>query len=81
MSIFEFVMHMQGIHIELCNQVVEFVQAVHCGQAACAERASSMTRLYMKVRIKHALKVSNTMNESCARGVERNRKVLKLNHV
>ena len=80
-SVFECVVHVQGIHVKLCNQVVKFVQTVHCGQTACAERASSMTRLYMQVRIKHALKVSNTMNESCANGVKRNRKVLKLNHV
>ena len=59
-------MHMPGIHAKSCNQVIEFVRAVHCGKAACAERASSMSRLYMKVRIMHALKVSNTMNDSCA---------------
>ena len=40
-----------------------------------------MARLYMKVRIMHALKVSNSVNENCARGVKRNKKVLKLNHV
>ena len=50
-SVFEFVMHMQGIHVKLCNQIVEFVQAVHCCQAAFAERASCIARLNMKVRI------------------------------
>ena len=72
---------MQGIHVNLCNEIVEFVQAVHCGQAACAVRACSIARLYMKVRIMHAMRVSNTRNESCDRGVRRNRKVFKLNHV
>ena len=40
----------------------------------------SMTYLYMKVRLMHALKVSNVVTQRNVAGVKRNRKLLKLNH-
>ena len=80
MSTFEGVMHMQGLFVKLCNQASDLILTVHCEEPACAERALSMPRLFMKVRVMHALKVSNIAHQSGGKGVKRNRKVLKLSH-
>ena len=52
---------------------------VSCKQEKCSVRIRSVVKLYMKVRIHHALKMSN-MNISMSKSGKHNRKMVKLGH-
>ena len=55
------------------------VNFYHVNRKSVSVRIRSMVNLYMKVRIHHALKMSN-MNNSENKSGERNRKMLKRSH-
>ena len=80
MADFESLMHMHGVLARLCQHAEVLAKDLHCDDEVCASKVKSMTYLYMKVRLMHALKVSNVVTERNVAGVKRNRKLLKLNH-
>ena len=71
-------MHMSNVLQTLCKSTEKEVQNLDkCGQKECLQRLHNCVKLYMTVRIHHAIKVSNI---SAAHGHKRNRKMLKLCH-
>jgi hypothetical protein len=76
-STFEWVIHMPFIVNRLCNSSEEILQMVSCEH--CQDKARAMARLFMRVRVFHALKVNNL--ENSAKSLKRNRKMLKLAHL
>ena len=79
-NVFDCVMHMNGVIDKLCKHAELLSERAHCGRDQCVARTLLMTKLYMKVRIMHTLKVSNTVTERNGPGIKRNRKLLKLTH-
>ena len=60
-----------------CKSAEEYCKFLSCKQEKCSVRIRSMLKLYMKVRMHHALKMSN-MNNSENKSGKHNRKMLKL---
>ena len=77
---FEFITHMPSILERLCKCAYKYCSFLGCQANECSLRLKHMVKLYMKVRIFHALKKSNTQNVE-AKGLECNRKMLKLSHL
>ena len=63
----------------LYKSAEEYCKFLSCKQEKCSDRIRSMVKLYMKVRIYHALKMSY-MNNSENKGGKHNRIMLKLSH-
>ena len=62
----------------LCiNAEKEMLHVHQCGKSACLTRLQQQVKLYMTIRIHHAIKISNIGMSS---GHKRNRKMLKLCH-
>ena len=78
-AIFEGIIHMSFVLNRLCKSAEEYCKFLSCKQEKCSVRIRSMVKLYMKVRIHHALKMSN-MNNSENKSGKRNRKMLKCSH-
>ncbi len=79
-GIFPHITHMKSILLRLCKHAEHLSEAAPtCDTLGCKLKFSAMVRLYMKVRIFHALKMSNIQNMQ-SHG-KRNRKVLKLMNV
>ena len=77
-SIFGGVMYMKDVLQLLCKSTEEEVVRLHrCGRSDCLTRLHSNVKLYLTVRIHHALKVSNI---GTTYGHKRNCKILKLCH-
>ena len=60
----------------LCKSAEEYCKFLSCKQEKCSVRIRSMVKLYMKVRIHHALKMNN-MDNSENKSEKHNRKMLK----
>ena len=74
---FSHIVHMEKVLLRLVRYAEPHCEGTEtCGDIACKQKLVSAARLYMKVRIFHAIKTSNA-NNACAHG-KRNRKVLKL---
>ena len=58
-AIFEHVIYMPFILVRLCKSVDEECQFQTCTEVKCTDRLKNMIKLYMKVRIHHALKKNN----------------------
>ena len=77
---FENIIHMPFILGRLCKSADSKVGFLNCVQESCTLKLQAMIKLYMKMRIHHALKMSNTkIGED--KTVKRNRKMLKLSHL
>ena len=77
---FEYITHMPSVLERLCKCADKYCSFLGCQANECSLRLKHMVKLYMKVRIFHALKKSNTQNVE-AKGLKRNRKMLKLSHL
>ena len=60
---FEQIIYMPFILTWLCKTADEECQFLTCSEMKCTVRVKSMIKLYMKVRMHHALKKSNIQNE------------------
>ena len=79
---FPFYMHRWKVLTGLVLQVKEKCMNIcSCGSAECIKHYTALATLYMKVRLHHALKMSNITNAESAVGKKRNRKMLKLMHI
>ena len=78
-AVFEAIIHMSFVLDRLYKSAEEYCKFLSCKQEMCSVRIRSMVKLYMKVRIHHALKMSN-MNNSENKSGKYNRKMLKLSH-
>ena len=75
---FGVVMHMDNLLETLCKSTQKEVLLVHkCDNKNCLMRFYDSVKLYMTVRIHHALKISNI---GMTYGHKRNQKMLKLCH-
>ena len=77
---FEYITHMPSVLGRLCKCADKYCSFLDCQANECLMRLKGMVKLYMKVRIFHALKKSNTQNVE-TKGLKRNRKMLKLSHL
>ena len=78
---FEGVMHLRGVLRRLCVNAEEVPVCnswMLCNEKHCVAKVQSMMALYMKVRVHHALKMSNKEDKNKGK---RNRKYLKLAHM
>jgi hypothetical protein len=79
--VFDAVKYMSGVLVRLCKNVEHTGKDfLECDSSACNAKLYAMMKLYLKVRLFHALKTSNRSNKS-KKGVKRNRKMLKLQHI
>lgn len=79
-AVFPSCMHLTSVLQSLVkNAVCEIEKFENCEDKTCQSRIRSMTEHFMKVRIYHALKMSNITSYQCF-GHKRNRKMLKLLH-
>ena len=77
-ALFGGIVHTKGVLQTLCRSNDEEIKKFYkCGNAVCLERIHQYVKLYMTVRIHHALK---TCNIGHTHGHKRNRKMLKLCH-
>ena len=79
-AIFEGIVHMPFILTRLCKSADKHCQFLTCTDIKCKLRVQNMVKLYMKVRIFHALKCSNAYNTE-DKSIKQNRKMLKLRHL
>ena len=78
--VFAAVMHMTGVMRRLYKNMDGLSDGVlHCTNSSCLAKLCAMTKLYIKVRLHHALKLSNRQHKVA--GGKRNRKMLKLSHL
>ena len=76
---FEGVMHLKGVIRRLCLNAEDVCQSwLLCTDKDCFKKVQGMMFLYMKVRVHHALKMSNSEDKNKGK---RNRKYLKLAHM
>ena len=54
---------------------------LNCDKPACKIKLNAMMKLYIRVRLYHALKTANRRNKSNKPGVKRNRKLMILQHM
>ena len=78
-ALFEGIVHMPFHLTRLCKSADEYCQFLTCTEIKCKLRVQNMVKLYMKVRIFHALKHSNAHNFE-DKSIKHNRKILKLRH-
>ena len=79
-SNFPHVVHMEKVLMRLVLYAAPHHEGMtDCDSMPCKEKLVRVARLYMKVRIFHAIKISNLDNK-CPHG-KRNRKMLKLLHL
>ena len=77
-ALFGGIMYEKAVLKTLCTHAGdEIPQLINCGNVHCTMRLHKYVRLYMTVRIHHAIKISNIGMSS---GYRRNRKMLKLCH-
>lgn len=73
-------MHLPGVLESLVKNTQKEIETFEkCDNPTCKLRVRYMTKLYMKVKLHHTLKMSNISNYFSA-GCKRNRKILKLIH-
>ena len=78
--VFAAVMHMTGVMRRLYKNMDGLSDGVlHCTNSSCFAKLCAMTKLYIKVRLHHALKLSNRQHKVA--GGKRKRKMLKLSHL
>ena len=77
---FEQIIYMPFILTQLCKTADEECQFLTCQEMKCILKVKNMVKLYMKVRIHHALKRSNMQNVE-DKGTKRKRKMVKLSHM
>ena len=70
----------QVVLMQLSKSGDEYCQFLKCQSIKCSLRLKSMVKLYMKVRLFHALKQSNIQNVEDKSG-KCNRKMLKISHL
>ena len=58
-TLFEGIVHMPFLLTRLCKSAEEYCQFLTCTEIKCKLRVKNMVKLYIKVRIFHALKCSN----------------------
>ncbi len=78
-STFEWIIYMPSLLARLCNSAKVLYPGCLCTDKTCKENLGRMVKLFMKVRVFHALKTSNLANSTKAS--RKNRKVLKLSHM
>ena len=77
---FESIIGTPGILTTLCKSADREVRFLNCVKDSCILKLQAMIKLYMKVRIHHAIKMSNAqIGED--KTVKQNRKMLKLSHL
>ena len=77
-SVFGGVIHQNNLLKTMCKTVENEITELHkCGITQCLQMLHQYVKVYMTVRIHHALKISNI---SMTYGHKRNRKMLKLCH-
>ena len=79
-ALFEGIVHMPFLLTRLCKSAEEYCQFLTCTEIKCKLRVKNMVKLYIKVRIFHALKRSNAYNTE-DKSVKCNRKILKLRYL
>ena len=79
-ALFKGIVHMPFLLTRLCKSAEEYFQFLTCTEIKCKLRVKNMVKLYIKVRIFHALKRSNAYNTE-DKSVKCNRKILKLRHL
>ena len=79
-ALFEGIVHMPFLLTRLCKSADEYCQFLTCTEIKCKLRVQNMVKLYMKVRMFHALTHSNAYNIE-DKSITRNRKILKLRHL
>ena len=78
--VFAAVMQMTGVMRRLYKNMDGLSDGVlHCMNSSCLAKLCAMTKLYIKVRLHHALKWSNRQHKIT--GGKRNCKMLKLSHL
>ena len=74
------VMHMEGVMRRLFKNVSKSLgKMLECNKEECSVKLRGMILLYLKVRLHHALRISNRQHKIT--GGKRNRKIMKLMHV
>lgn len=80
-KVFDAVKHMTGVLARLYRNIIETkTDYLICNSDECHIKFTAMVKLYIRVRMFHALKMSNRANKN-KKGVKRNRKLLKLQHL
>ena len=74
------VIYTSFVLVQLSKSGDEYCQFLKCQSIKCSLRLKSMIKLYMKVRLFHALKQSNIPNVEDKSG-KHNRKMLKISHL
>ena len=79
--VFDAVKYMTNVLLRLCKNTDSLcTDFLLCESAVCDAKLQAMVKLYLKVRLFHALKVSNRENKN-RKGCKRNRKMLKLQNI
>ena len=79
-KVFDTVKYMNSILVRLCKNSEDIGKHfLKCKSLQCNTKLYAMIKLYLKVRMFHALKTSNLENKN-KKGVKRNRKLLNLQH-
>ena len=79
-NLFETVVHSPGVMMRLCkNAEFLFERFVTCNSPKCVSKVQNLVKMYMKLRMFFALKLSNRENRKA--GTKRNRKMIKLQHL
>ena len=74
------VMHMEGVMRRLFKNMSKSLgKMLECNKEECSVKLRGMIWLYLKVRLHHALRISNRQHKIT--GGKRNRKMMKLMHV
>ena len=81
LKVFESVMHSDSVRRKICRQIeqLDCVCSLSCQNPNCDKIVNYLINLYVTVRIAHVLRRQNRNLQQ--KGVRRNRKILKLQHV
>ena len=76
---FRILLHSHGILNKMCTNATYLCKGwLLCNEELCMKKVVGMARLYLRLRIHFACKLSNTEDKNCGK---RNRKYLKLSYV
>ena len=79
-AVFDSIIYMSSVLTRLCKNAEDCCKFLTCSNTKCIATLHQMVKLYMKLRIFHALKQSNIQNTEDKSG-KRNRKMLKISHL
>ena len=79
-TVFDNIIYMSYILTRLCKNAEDCCRFLTCSNPKCIATLHQIVKLYMKLRIFHALKQSNIRNVEDKSG-KRNRKMLKISHL